>query len=199
LIGVWVQTGDHCETHRRRTGHSRCAGPPTASRQMTSRGAHPTDVEEVRGSGQGDLTKRPTNVQICRDPTGASFRRDSDRVTSPPLMHGYRTGSRIEDVGLLLVRDPLSGGRPPVLAPIVIRETGCRALPVLAGSAAHRMCAVIRRGPGTCRGAGRYAWRECASIRRSRRQRGRGDRHRTPLFRVGTRPSCRAVRSSHHV
>jgi hypothetical protein len=30
---------------------------------MISRGAHPTDVEEVRGSGQGDLAKRPTNIR----------------------------------------------------------------------------------------------------------------------------------------
>jgi hypothetical protein len=30
-----------------------------------------SDRQGVRGSGQRDLAKRPTNIRICRDPTGA--------------------------------------------------------------------------------------------------------------------------------
>jgi hypothetical protein len=58
------QDSDQVRNSSPADGHSRCAGPPTASRQMTSRGAHPTDVAEVPGSDQGDLAKRPTNVRI---------------------------------------------------------------------------------------------------------------------------------------
>jgi hypothetical protein len=86
LIGVG-QDSDQPRNSSPADGHSLCAGPPTASRQMTSRGAHPTDLEEVPGSGQGDLAKRPTNGRICRDPTGASF---GGGETNPGSGRSYR-------------------------------------------------------------------------------------------------------------
>jgi hypothetical protein len=48
-----VETEASYETYRRGTGHSRCAGASTPPRQMTSRGAHPTDLEDALAKGIG--------------------------------------------------------------------------------------------------------------------------------------------------
>lgn len=52
--------------------------PSHWSRQTTSRGAHPTDEEEVRGSGQGDLAKRPTTSGAAIRPELHSAAIDSE-------------------------------------------------------------------------------------------------------------------------
>ena len=82
---VWVQTWDHCETHHCRPGYSRCVGDSTSSRQMTSRGAHPTDVEDALAKVDR-APKRPKNMRTSA--TGAALpmcRMRPDRFTNGDL------------------------------------------------------------------------------------------------------------------